>query len=106
MAWLALVVAGLLETAWAGLLKTVAAKPAPGPVLLTAALIVASMVALAWAMRSLPVGIAYPVWTGIGSVGTVVIGALIYGEALTLMTLAGLAFLILGMVLLGLGGSH
>ncbi|MFZ3582923.1 DMT family transporter [Loktanella sp. DJP18] len=106
MAWLILVIAGLLETAWAGLLKTVAAKPAPGLVALTGALIVASMVALAWAMRTLPVGVAYPIWTGIGSVGAVAVGVLIYGEAISLTTVAGLVFLILGMVLLGLGGNH
>ncbi|SEM99107.1 quaternary ammonium compound-resistance protein SugE [Loktanella fryxellensis] len=106
MAWVILVIAGLLETAWAGLLKTAAAKPGPGIIALTVVLIAASMMALALAMRSLPVGIAYPVWTGIGSVGAVTIGWLFYGEAISLTTLAGLAFLVTGMVLLGLGGNH
>ena len=104
MAWITLVIAGLLETAWAMMLKTAATKPGVGIIALTGLLIMASMVALALAMRTLPVGVAYPVWTGIGSVGAVLIGAVLFGEAITLTTVAGLVCLGAGMVLLSLGG--
>lgn len=100
MGWIYLIIAGLLETVWAGLLKSVSGDFSVLRVGLLAAALVGSMVFLALAMRALPVSIAYPVWTGIGSAGAVIIGVLVFGEALSWRVLAGLGLLVGGMVLL------
>lgn len=80
MAWFVLVVAGLLEVVWASALKR-ASEPLWLAVFLGA--LAASMTLLAVAVRSLPLGIAYAVWVGIGIVGTAVVSVAVYGERLT-----------------------
>ncbi|MGH8371032.1 MAG: DMT family transporter, partial [Gammaproteobacteria bacterium] len=70
-AWLVLVVAGLFETAWAVGLKYSAGFSRPLPTVFTVVAIIISMSLLGWAARSLPIGTAYAVWTGIGATGTV-----------------------------------
>ncbi len=102
MAWISLIVAGLLETVWAAGLKSLAAKMSAPVLAGTVLAMVASLVALGWAMRALPLGIAYPVWTGIGSVGSVVVGVLVFKQSIGAPGIAGVAFLIVGMILLGL----
>ncbi len=105
MAWVFLIIAGLLETGWATGLKAVAERPVWWLIVATAAMLVASMVALALSMRDLPLGVAYPIWTGIGSIGAVVVGALFFKEALAPSTIIGILFLCVGMILIG-GKSH
>src|SRR6185369_17634352 len=74
MAWLYLLVAGLFEVAWAIGLKTTAGFTRFWPSVLTVAAIVASMGLLAQALRAIPVGTGYAIWTGIGAAGTAVLG--------------------------------
>ena len=99
MAWFILCIAGLLEIAWAvglkhteGLTRHVFASSA------TITAMAASMLLLGYAMRSLPVGTAYAVWTGIGSVGTVVLGVVLFGESASLPRLACVALIVGGIL--------
>jgi quaternary ammonium compound-resistance protein SugE len=81
MAWLLVVFAGLLETAWAIGLKYTEGFTRPWPSILTIFGIAASMVLLSIAARSLPIGTAYAVWVGIGAAGAVVLGIVLLGES-------------------------
>lgn len=80
MSWFILVIAGLLEIGWAVGLKYTDGFTRFVPSVLTAGTMVASVVLLAVAMRELPLGTAYAVWTGIGTVGTAVVGIALFGE--------------------------
>ncbi|QHC52171.1 quaternary ammonium compound efflux SMR transporter SugE [Billgrantia tianxiuensis] len=98
MAWLMLVVAGLLEVAWALGLKASAGFTRPLPSLLTIMAMVASFYLLAQAMKALPVGTAYAIWVGIGAVGTVLLGILIYGDSASPLRLLSLVLILAGLV--------
>ena len=98
MAWVVLVVAGLFEVVWAIGLKYTDGFTRLWPSVGTAAAMVASVVLLAWAMKTLPVGTAYAVWTGIGAVGTVILGIALFGEAATLARLACVGLIVAGIV--------
>ena len=98
MAWIALVAAGLFEVAWAIGLKYTEGFTRTWPSVATLAAMFASIVLLAWAMKTLPVGTAYAVWTGIGAVGTVILGIVLFGEAATLARLACVALIVVGIV--------
>ncbi|WP_417241806.1 DMT family transporter [Celeribacter sp.] len=102
MAWISLLIAGLLEVAWAAGLKSLSGSFRLGVLVATAALMCASLGALSWSMRSLPLGIAYPIWTGIGSVGSVVVGIIVFRQDLTATSVAGVACLVAGMALISL----
>jgi len=102
MPWIALFIAGLFEVLWATAMKYSDGFTRPGPTLLTALAMVTSFVLLAWAMRSLPLGTAYMVWTGIGAVGTFVVGILLLGEAVTPLRLAAALLIVAGLVLMKL----
>lgn len=80
MAWVYLLLAGLLEIAWAVGLKYTEGFTRLWPSLWTGAAMVLSMLLLAAAVRTLPIGTAYAVWTGIGAVGTAVLGIVLFGE--------------------------
>jgi quaternary ammonium compound-resistance protein SugE len=81
MAWLLLIIAGLLEAAWAVGLKYTEGFTKPWPSLLTVAGIAASMVMLAQAARTLPIGTAYAVWVGIGAAGAALLSMALHGES-------------------------
>lgn len=98
MAWIALVAAGLFEVAWAIGLKYTEGFTRTWPSVATLVAMIASIVLLAWAMKTLPVGTAYAVWTGIGAVGTVILGIVLFGEAATLARLACVALIVVGIV--------
>ena len=98
MAWIALFVAGLLEVGWAIGLKSTEGFTKLGPSTWTIAAMIASVALLAWAMKTLPVGTAYAVWTGIGAVGTVILGILLFGEAATVARLACIGLIVAGIV--------
>ncbi|HZY72792.1 MAG TPA: quaternary ammonium compound efflux SMR transporter SugE [Edaphobacter sp.] len=103
-AWAILVVAGLFETGWAIGLKYSEGFTRLWPSLATAVMIVLSMSLLGLATRTLPLGTAYAVWTGIGAVGTVALGIVLFGESAALSRLACLGLIvagILGLKLLG-----
>lgn len=96
--WLILFVAGLLEIGWAVGLKYSEGFSRPLPSVLTVLAMVASMGLLGIAARTLPIGTAYAIWTGIGAVGAVVLGVIIFGESASLARLACLALIVTGMV--------
>ncbi|HXU52632.1 MAG TPA: quaternary ammonium compound efflux SMR transporter SugE [Casimicrobiaceae bacterium] len=95
-AWIALFVAGLLEIGWAIGLKYTDGFTRPWPSVATAAAIVASMGLLAWSLRTLPVGTAYAIWTGIGAVGTAALGIALFGESAAPMRLLCIALVVVG----------
>lgn len=98
MAWIILAVAGLLEIGWAVGLKYTDGFTRLGPTVATVAAMVASMVLLGLAIRTLPVGTAYAVWTGIGTVGTVLLGMLLFGELAEPMRLLFIAMIVAGII--------
>lgn len=98
MAWLFVLVAGLLETAWAFSLKLSHGFTRLFPTLATFALMAASFWLLSLAMKKLPLGTAYTVWTGIGAVGAVLVGIIFLGESASLPRLFCLALILAGIV--------
>ena len=96
--WLYLLVAGLLEVGWAIGLKYTEGFTRPGPSVLTAASMVASVVLLGIAMKTLPVGTAYAVWVGIGAVGTAILGIVLFGESAAWPRLACVALILAGII--------
>jgi quaternary ammonium compound-resistance protein SugE len=106
MAWLYLAVAGLLEVAWAIGLKYTEGFTRLWPSLLTGAAMVLSFVLLSQALRTLPVGTAYGVWTGIGAVGTAVFGMLFLGEPREAARLVCILLIVAGIAGLKLTSAH
>ena len=98
MAWVYLVVAGLLETGWAIGLKYTDGFRRPVPTILTAGGIVASMILLGLAARTIPIGTAYAIWVGIGAVGAVVLGIILFDEPRDLARMAFVALLIVSLI--------
>jgi quaternary ammonium compound-resistance protein SugE len=98
MAWLLLVLAGLLEIIWAVGLKYTAGFTRPVPTAITVAAMIASVWLLGLAMRLLPVGTAYAVWTGIGAVGTVIFGILLLDESTSIARLLCVTLIVAGIV--------
>jgi quaternary ammonium compound-resistance protein SugE len=105
MAWILVIVSGLLETAWAIGLKASDGFTRPIPTVLTIAGMIASFVMLSFAARTLPIGTAYAVWVGIGAVGTAILGVVLYEEAVTSLRLVSMTLLIAGIVGLKLSSS-
>ncbi len=101
MAWIFLLLAGALEIAWASGLKKLGHEFNYALGLVTLLAMIASLVALYAAMIRIPLGIAYPIWTGIGSVGAVAVSVLAHNQSLTFTSSLGVLLLIFGMVLLG-----
>lgn len=97
MAWFILVIAGLLEVVWAALLPATKGFTRLAPSVGFVAL-VASMVLLSVAVRTIPVGTAYAVWVGIGAVGAALAGVVIYRDQMTFAQIAALGVLVLGIV--------
>lgn len=98
MAWIYLVVAGLFEVGWAIGLKYTEGFTRLWPSLWTGAAMVLSLFLLAQALKTLPVGTGYAVWTGIGSVGTAVLGIVLLGESRDAVRLLCLALIVVGLV--------
>ncbi|PPE69632.1 quaternary ammonium compound efflux SMR transporter SugE [Caldimonas thermodepolymerans] len=98
MPWIILFLAGLLEITWAVGLKYTEGFSRPLPTALTVVAMVASVVLLGLAVRHLPVGTAYAVWTGIGAVGTAICGILLFGDAATPARLACLGLVVVGII--------
>jgi len=98
MAWAYLVAAGLLEVAWAVGLKYTEGFTRLWPSAFTIAALAGSMALLAMALRELPLGTAYAVWTGIGAVGTAVLGILLFGESAAAARLVCIGLILAGIV--------
>jgi quaternary ammonium compound-resistance protein SugE len=98
MAWVFLVIAGLLEVVWAIGLKYTDGFSRIGPTAITVAAMVASVILLGIALRELPVGTGYAIWTGIGTIGTAVLGMLLFQEPATALRLASIGLIVAGIV--------
>ncbi len=98
MAWVVLVVAGLFEVGWAIGLKYTDGFSRVGPSILTVLSIVASMGLLAVSLKTLPVGIAYPIWTGIGTVGAAALGVILFKEVLSATQVLFLLMIVVGIL--------
>ena len=98
LAWAILVVAGLCEIGWAIGLKYTEGFTRLVPSALTLTAMVASIVLLGLALKALPVGTAYAVWTGIGAVGTAALGIYLFGEPATAARLASIGLIVAGLV--------
>lgn len=106
MACFVLFLAGLLEVAWAVGLKYTAGFTRLVPSLLTLVAMVASIGLLGIALRTSPLGTAYAVWTGIGTIGTVILGILLHGEAADAVRLLCIGLIVAGIVGLKLVAPH
>ncbi|MBD9481986.1 quaternary ammonium compound efflux SMR transporter SugE [Pseudomonas sp. PDM14] len=104
MSWLILFLAGLFEVGWAVGLKYTDGFTRPIPTLLTVGAMVISLGLLGLAMKELPLGTAYAIWTGVGAVGTVIAGIILFGESMALVRLLSVGLIVTG--LLGLKLSH
>ncbi len=98
MAWIYLVIAGLFECGWAISLKYTEGFTRLIPSLFTAGSMVLSIWLLSLAMRTIPVGTAYAIWTGIGAVGVAVCGMILFGEARNTLRILCLLFILSGIV--------
>ena len=100
LAWLILIVAGFLEIVWAYTMKLSHGFTRLGPSIITLAAMIASFALLAHAMRTLPLGTAYTVWTGIGAVGAFAVGILFLNEPANLLRVLAAALIVSGLVLM------
>lgn len=106
MAWILLVAAGLFEIGWAVGLKYTDGFTRPLPTIATVASMIVSLGLLGLALRSLPLGTAYAVWTGVGTVGTALLGILLFGEPAQALRLACIGLIVAGIVGLKLVSPH
>ncbi len=98
MSWIILFFAGLFEVGWAVGLKYTDGFSKPLPTTLTIAAMAISLGLLGLAMKELPLGTAYAIWTGVGAVGTVIAGIILFGESMALFRLASVALIICGLI--------
>ena len=98
MSWIILFFAGLFEVGWAVGLKYTDGFTRPLPTVLTIAAMAISLGLLGLAMKELPLGTAYAIWTGVGAVGTVIAGVILFGESMALIRLASVALIITGLI--------
>ena len=98
MAWVFLGLAGLFEVGWAIGLKYTEGFTRAWPSVLTIAAMAASFIMLSQALRVIPIGTAYAVFTGVGAVGTAVLGILLFGESRALLRLACIGLVVIGIV--------
>ncbi|MDB1110180.1 quaternary ammonium compound efflux SMR transporter SugE [Pseudomonas extremaustralis] len=98
MSWIILFFAGLFEVGWAVGLKYTDGFSKPLPTVLTIAAMAISLGLLGLAMKALPLGTAYAIWTGVGAVGTVIAGIILFGESMALFRLASVALIICGLI--------
>ena len=98
MAWIALIIAGILETGWAVGLKYTDGFRRPVPSILVVLAIAASMILLAWAARTLPIGTAYAVWVGIGAFGAAILGIILFHEPVSAARIVFLLLLIVSVI--------
>ena len=98
MSWIILFFAGRFEVGWAVGLKYTDGFSRPLPTALTVGAMIISLGLLGLAMKELPLGTAYAIWTGVGAVGTVIAGIILFGESMALFRLASVALIIAGLV--------
>ena len=98
MAWIILIIAGIFEVIWATLLKSSNGLTKLWPSLGFLVSLAISMVMLAFSMKQIPMSVAYPIWTGIGALGSFLVGVLVFGEALTVMKGVFVMMLLVGVI--------
>jgi quaternary ammonium compound-resistance protein SugE len=98
MAWMILFLAGLFEIGWALGLKYAAGFTRLWPTLWTGMALVLSVTLLSWSLRTLPLGTAYAIWTGVGAVGTAVLGVILFGEPATVARMVCIALIVAGVI--------
>ncbi|WP_341896205.1 quaternary ammonium compound efflux SMR transporter SugE [Ferrovibrio terrae] len=98
MAWIILFFAGLAEVGWAVGLKYTDGFTRLWPTLATVSAMVVSLFLLGLALKTLPLGTAYAIWTGIGTIGTVVLGIVLFGESAALLRLACIGLIVAGII--------
>ncbi len=98
MAWLVLAIAGLFEVGWAIGLKYTEGFTRLAPSVLTVLAMILSVALLGWSLKTLPVGTAYAVWTGIGAVGTALLGMVLFGDPATVARLGCIGLIVAGIV--------
>ena len=106
MPWILLVSAGVLEIVWAYFMKQSQGFTHLAPTAVTIVTMIASFGLLSMAMRTLPLGTAYTIWTGIGAVGAFVVGVVVLGEQLSLMRVLAAVLIVSGLVMMKLSSSH
>ena len=106
MAWVLLGVAGVLEVIWAFFMKKSEGFTLFIPSAITIVMMIASFALLSVSMRTLPLGTAYAVWTGIGAIGAFAVGILVLGESATPLRIAAAALIVGGIVLMKFAGDH
>ena len=106
MAWIALILAGLFEIVWATAMKQSDGLTRPMPTLIMAIAMILSFGLLTWSMKVLPLGTAYTIWTGIGALGTFIIGIAYFGEALSLGRVVAATLIVCGLVMMKLSTAR
>ncbi|PKO15656.1 quaternary ammonium compound-resistance protein SugE [candidate division BRC1 bacterium HGW-BRC1-1] len=104
MSWVILIIAGIFEIGWAIGLKYTEGFTRLWPTVATVTAMVISLVLLGLAVKTLPVGTAYAVWVGIGTIGTAILGMVLFAEPASMLRLASLGFILLGIA--GLKLAH
>ena len=105
MAWAILILAGIFEIIWAYSMKTSEGFTKLTPSIVTIVFMILSVVLLSISMRSLPLGTAYTVWTGIGTIGSFVVGILILNEPMTAMRMIAAVLIVSGLILMKLSSN-
>ncbi|WP_130618399.1 quaternary ammonium compound efflux SMR transporter SugE [Dyella amyloliquefaciens] len=106
MPWIYLALAGLFEVVWAVGLKYTEGFSRLWPSVVTVSAMTASIILLAMAVKTLPIGTAYAIWTGIGAVGAVLLGIVLFGDSASPLRLACVGLVVLGMVGLKITSGH
>ena len=106
MAWILLLIAGMLEVVWAYSMKLSEGFTKLTPSVVTVVMMMASFGLLSLAMRTLPLGTAYTIWTGIGAVGAFIVGVVVLGEQLNTMRVCAAVLIVCGIVQMKLSSSH
>lgn len=102
MAWILLTLAGLLEVVWAFSMKQSAGFTKFWPSIITLATMIASFILLSLSMKTLPLGTAYTIWTGIGAVGAFLVGLIVLGEPTNILRMVAAAMIVSGLLLMKL----
>ena len=106
MAWLILLLAGLFEVVWAYSMKLSEGFTRPGASSVTLVMMIASFALLSMAMKTIPLGTAYAIWTGIGAVGAFVVGIVVLGEQLSVARVCAVVLIAAGLVLMKISSTH
>lgn len=106
MAWVYLILAGVLEVVWAFSMKQSAGFTRLWPTLVTLIFMIGSFGLLSVSMRTLPLGTAYTIWTGIGAIGAFVVGVAVLGETLSITRIIAALLIVSGLILMKMSSAH